>query len=399
MKIGILRETKIPLDSRVALTPIQCARLNRIYSDLSIVVQSSKSRCFSDKEYILEGVDVFSDISDCDILLGVKEVEINSLIPNKTYFYFSHTVKQQPYNRVLLQKMIDLNIKMVDYEVLKKTDGSRILGFGRYAGIVGAYNAFLTFGLKSGRYNLKPAYKCQDRYEMEEEINKIILKNERIVVTGKGRVGMGIIELISNYGIKEVSVDEFLNLSFNEPVYVHLDTLDYNARSDNKSSKLQHFYKYPELYMSTFMNYARLSDIFIAGHYYGVGSPFLLTKNNLKSKDFNIKVIADISCDINGPIASTIRSSTIQNPIYGYDAIHENETNFINNSALAVMAVSNLPCELPKDASQDFGDSILDRVIPHLINDKENIILNATICEKGDLTPSFEYLRNYINKT
>ena len=398
MKIGILRETKVPLDSRVALTPKQCAELIKKHPKISIVVQSSTSRCFSNDEYVQAGIEIVNDINDCDILLGVKEVNLDSLISNKTYFYFSHTIKKQPYNRSLLKKMIDLRIKMVDYEVLKNLDGSRVLGFGRYAGIVGAYNAFLTYGLKSGLYNLKPAFKCQDRYEMEKELNKIILKNERIVVTGKGRVGKGILELLSNYGLKQVSVNDFLNLKYNEPVFVHLDTLDYNERSDGVKSDLKHFYKYPHLYKSTFMNYAKKSDIFIAGHFYGFGSPFLLTKDDIRSQDFNFKVIADISCDIDGPIASTIRSSTIQNPIYGYDVIQQKEVNFMNDSALAVMAVSNLPCELPKDASKDFGDSFLDNVIPHLINDKENVVLNATICEEGDLTPNFEYLRDYINK-
>ena len=233
---------------------------------------------------------------------------------------------------------------------------------------------------------------------MEKELNKIILKNERIVVTGKGRVGKGILELLSNYGLKQVSVNDFLNLIYNEPVFVHLDTLDYNERSDGVKSDLKHFYKYPQLYKSTFMNYAKKSDIFIAGHFYGFGSPFLLTKDDIRSQDFNFKVIADISCDIDGPIASTIRSSTIMDPVYGYDVIQQKEVNFMNDSALAVMAVSNLPCELPKDASKDFGDSFLDNVIPHLINDKENVILNATICERRRFNTNFEYLRDYINK-
>ena len=398
MKIGILRETKLPIDSRVAFTPKQCAELINIYPKISIVVQSSTSRCFSDEEYQLEGIEIVDDITDCDILFGVKEINVENLIPSKTYLYFSHTIKKQPYNRNLLKKMIDFKIKMVDYEVLKNIDGSRILGFGRYAGIVGAYNALLTYGLKTGFYTLKPAFKCKDRSEMENELNKIVFSKERIVVTGKGRVGKGIIELLSKCCIKQVSVKDFLNLKFDEPVFVSLDSLDYNQRIDSANSDLQHFYEHPELYESSFMKYAKNSDIFIAGHYYAVGAPFLLTKDDIKSKDFNFKVIADISCDIDGPIASTIRSSTIQNPIYGYDALNEKEASYKNNDAIAVMAVSNLPCELPKDSSEDFGDSLLNKVIPHLISDKENIILNATICDKGDLKPNFEYLRDYINK-
>ena len=163
MKIGLLKEEKIPEDKRVVLTPKQCKRLKDMYTDVELVVQSSNIRCFSDDEYIHEGVNVVHDVSDCDILLGVKEVPEDSLIPNKTYFYFSHTIKMQPYNRELLVKMIALGVTMVDYEVLKNQKGERLLGFGRYAGIVGAYNGFLTYGLKTGKYKLKEAHKCKDR--------------------------------------------------------------------------------------------------------------------------------------------------------------------------------------------------------------------------------------------
>ena len=398
MKIGVLKEEKVPADKRVPLTPEQCRRLLDTYPDIEISVKSSAIRCFSDAMYIAEGIDVVDDLNDCDVLIGVKEVPKESLIANKTYLYFSHTIKEQFYNRELLLKMIELNINMVDYEVLRNKQGKRLLGFGRYAGIVGAYNGFLTYGLKSGKYNLKVAHNCEDRIEMESEISKIKLSNEKIIVTGNGRVGNGIMEIMEKSNVREVSKLEFIQDTFNEAVFVHLNTMDYNVKKDGSITVKQEFYSNPELFKSTFMDYAIHADIFIAGHYYSSGSPFLFTREDAKSPDFNLKVVADVSCDINGPVASTIKPSTIANPIYGYDKQSEQEIDFRNEGAIAVMAVDNLPCELPKDASEDFGNEMLAKIIPSLlISDDEQIIANATICKVGDLTPNFEYLRNYVN--
>ena len=397
MKIGLLKEEKVPVDKRVILTPEQCNRFKLAYPNIELVVQSSKVRCFSDDQYISEQIKVVEDISDCDILFGVKEVMKESLIPNKTYFYFSHTIKKQPYNRDLLVRMIDIGIKMVDYEVLKNKTQERVIGFGRYAGIVGAYNGFLTYGLKSSKYHLKPAHDCNNRIEMEDQLENLILDNEKIIVTGHGRVGGGIMEIMHKAGIKEASIDEFLNKTFDEPIFVHLSTMDYNERIDGSMSDKYEFYRHPELYKSSFVKFAKKADIFIAGHYYSSGSPYLFTREDAKLDDFNLRVVADISCDIDGPVASTIRSSTISDPIYGYDPLTEKEVYFKEDNAIAVMAVSNLPCELPKDASEDFGNKMLAEIFPLLINeDQSEIISNATICANGDLTSQFEYLRDYI---
>jgi len=398
MKIGILKEEKIPADKRVPLTPKQCRILLDTYPNLEIVVRSSRIRCFTDQMFRTQGIDVVNDLSDCDVLLGVKEVPKELLLANKTYFYFSHTIKEQPYNRDLLLKMMNLNISMVDYEVLKNKQGKRLLGFGRYAGIIGAYNGFLTYGLKSGRYNLKAAHQCEDRVEMEGEMSKMKLINEKIIVTGNGRVGAGILEIMKKANVREVSKSEFLNDTFNEAIFVHLNTMDYNVRKDGTILDKQDFYQHPELYCSSFMKYAKQADIFIAGHYYSSGSPYLFTSEDAKNIDFTLKVIADVSCDIDGPVASTIRASTIENPIYGYNKILEQEVDFRNKEAIAVMAVSNLPCELPKDASGDFGNEMLDKIFPSLVNgDNQQIIESATICKDGDLTQNFEYLRDFVN--
>ena len=398
MKIGILREEKVPTDKRVPLSPNQCKRLIAQYPSIVLFVQSSNIRCFQDQEYEDLGVNIVEDISDCDVFLGIKEVPIESLIADKTYLFFSHTMKKQDYNRGLLKAMIDKKIKMVDYEVIKNKKGKRLLGFGRYAGIIGAYNGLLTYGLKSGQYNLKAAHLCSNRQEMEAELECLNFNKEKIIATGNGRVGNGVLETLRKAKIREVSKEEFVNETFEETVFVHLNTMDYNIRIDGTAFNKFEFYNQPEFYISCFMDYAKHADIFIAGHYYSEGSPYLITKEDVKKSTFKIITVADISCDINGPIACNIRSSEIENPIYGYNPITEKEDNFTKEGVIAVMAVDNLPSELPKEASEDFGKNLLENIFPLLIHeDKDGIIENATICQNGDLTVNFEYLRDYLN--
>ena len=398
IKIGILKEGKNPPDKRVPLTPIQCRDLITQYPNLNLVVQKSSIRCFDDEEYANLGIPLLDDMSDCDVLFGIKEVVKSELIEGKTYFYFSHTIKEQSYNRALLQTMIAKGISMVDYETLTHANGRRILGFGRYAGVVGCYNGFLAYGKRTNRYSLKAAHHCQNRLELDNELQKVDLPAVKIIVSGNGRVGQGALEITKQLSIREVSKEEFVSQSFDGPVFVHLDFYDYNERIDGSVFSIKDFFSNPQWFQSCFMNYASCADIFIAGHYYGKGSPFLFTREDAKSSDFKIRTIADISCDIDGPVASTIRPSTIAEPIYGYNPHTESEDVFDKDDVITVMAVDNLPCELPKDASEDFGNALIKHVFPCLLGkDSEQIIARATICENGDLTTNYEYLREYVN--
>jgi len=397
MKIGILREGKTPPDKRVALSPEQCVQVQNQYPDLDLVVQPSPIRRFVDSQYSDLGVVMQEDLADCDVIIGVKEVPEKDLIANKTYFYFSHTIKEQPYNRSLLLKMLSLNIRMIDYETLTNANGKRLIGFGRYAGIVGCYNGFLAQGKRTQSYDLKPANLCDDRKEMESELTKIKLEPIKIVLTGSGRVGNGIIELINLIGIKEVSKEQFLNESFDQAVYVQLNTLDYNIRIDGSASSKSDFYANPHLYKSDFLKYANVAEMFIAGHYYSADSPYLFTREQAKLSSFNIKTVADVSCDIDGPVACTIAPSTIANPIYGYNPLTELIDDITKPDVITVMAVDNLPCELPKDASEDFGAEMIKHILPCLLTeDPTNIIERATICENGKLTKHYKYLSNYV---
>ena len=402
LKLGIIREGKVPPDKRVPLTPSQCKALLEEYPNLEILVQPSPIRAYSDQEYIAAGIPMSEDLSDCDVIIGVKEVNIEDLIPNKKFMFFSHTIKKQPYNRDLLQAIIDKKIQLIDYEVLKDTSNKRILGFGRYAGIVGCYNGFLTFGLKHGLYELKPAHQCRDRKEVEEELKKVQLpKNAKIVLTGFGRVGHGAREILAELPIKEVDPEAFLTQEFDGPVFTHLDVSDYYAKRDGGAFDKGGFYSDPTPYKSTFSRFLSHADMYIPCHYWSDQADFIITREDLKAKDVRLSVVADISCDIDCAVACTIRPSKISEPIYGYNPHTESEGNFMDDGVIAVMAVDNLPCELPLDASEDFGNELIKQVIPHLLgDDSDKIIARASETTlDGGLTEYFSYLEGYLAGT
>ena len=398
MKFALIKERKNPPDKRVVLSPEACKRTLSLYSEAEIIVEKSDVRVFTDKEYKDAGLIVTDDVSDADVLLGVKEVPIDALIPNKKYFFFSHTIKKQPYNRKLLKTILEKNIELYDHETIVNQKGFRLIGFGYYAGVVGAYNGLRTYGLKYNAFNLPKASSLKNRHELELELDKIKLPKMKIVLTGKGRVGSGAKEILDHLKIKEVSVDDYLKEEFDEAVYVQLDVLDYNKRKDGQQLDMFDFFDNPKDYVSTFKRFTKVSDMYIAGHFYGKGAPVFYTKEDMKSPDFNIKIVADISCDVDGPVASTIRSSTIAEPNYGYNPQTESEVDFKDKDAIAVMAVDNLPCELPDNASRGFGKMFLDHVIPAFFNnDKDGVLERAKMTENGKLTNRFSYLQDFVD--
>jgi len=398
MKFGIIKERKNPPDKRVVLPPNACESLLKTFPEMEIIVESSDNRTFSDDAYSKIGLEVTNNVNDCDVMLGVKEVPEDALIPNKKYFFFSHTIKEQPYNQNLLKIVLAKNIELYDHEVITDQKGIRLVAFGRYAGIVGAYNAFRTYGLKTRLFNLPKAQTLHDQQELISKLKNIKIPNIKIVLYGKGRVSNGAKEMLDSMGIKEVGVDEYLNKEFKETVYTQIDVLDYNKRKDGEVIDMYDFFNNPTEYKSDFMRFAKVSDVYIACHFYGTGAPYIFTRDEAKDPNFKIKVVADISCDIDGPIASTIRSSTIAEPIYGYDAQTEKEINFLSEKAIAVMAVDNLPNELPKDASLGFGDNFVKYVIPAFFNgDKDGVLERSRMTQNGKLTKNFSYLQNFVD--
>lgn len=400
IKIGILREGKVPPDKRVPLLPEQCLEIMRQYQHVSVVVQPSDIRCIANKEYSDAGILLQEDLSDCDILMGVKEVPLHQLIADKTYMFFSHTLKKQPHNQKLLQTALERKIRLIDYECLKDVHGNRILAFGRFAGVVGAYNAFVFYGKKLNLYNLKRAYECFDLQDMKQELKKVKLPNIKVILTGAGRVGNGAVEILDFLGIKRVDCVDLIKNNYNYPVYSQLRSSDYHTAINGSDFLREDFFKNPEKYRCDFNKFLNVADILIAGAFWDPRAPKLFSSEDVKSKDFSIKMIADITCDINGSIPTTVKSSTILEPVYDYNReTSDLEAPFSNEKNITVMAVDNLPGELPRDSSRDFGLQLINNVFPHLLlSDKFRIIEKATIVDEGRLMPDFQYLEDYAKE-
>jgi saccharopine dehydrogenase (NAD+, L-lysine-forming) len=400
MRIGILRETKTPADRRVPLTPKQCRLIREEFPGISILVQPSRDRCYSDKEYRDEGIDLDEDLNNCDILMGVKEVSAAMLIPGKTYFFFSHTIKKQEHNKQLLKTILEKRIRLVDYEMLTDSKGVRIIGFGRWAGLVGTYNGIRALCTRNGIPGLIPPQDCSGLQEMMQRASDVELPPVRIALTGDGRVAGGSEEMLSSFRIRKVTVDTFLqNTVPNKAVYVQLDPEKYNRNKDGKQFDLQHFFRHPGAYDSLFSRFLGITDLLIMAAYWDPKAPVLFTANQMKDKNFSIRVIADITCDINGSVPSSLRTTTFADPYFDFNRFTAKEEKaFSNPGNITVMTIDNLPCGLPVEASEDFGHSLIRNIFPILIQgDNEQIIQRATIAEQGKLTEQFSYLGDWVS--
>lgn len=400
MKIGILREEKIPYDKRVAFTPDQCLIVQNNFPNVEIAVQPSDWRSYTNEEYLAKGINMSEDITDCDIFIGIKEVQKKQLVPEKKYLFFSHTIKKQPKNKDLFQTILQKNIQLIDYECLTDDNFNRIIGFGYYAGIVGAYNGILGYGKKYNLFDLKPAHLCFDKNELKSELKKANLTNIKIIVTGNGRVANGAVELLGVLNIRRITPYEFTHYSFREPTYVQLHSHNYNEAKDDSAWNTETFYSHPEKFRSTFDKYTKHCDLLIHCSFWDPHAPILFTKEEMRSPDFRISVIADVTCDINGSIPSTLQSTTIEDKFYGYNPATETIGTPFSNDSITVMAVDNLPCELPRNASEDFGKELIDKVLPSLlIKDTDGLIDRGSITKEGKLMPRFYYLSDYAGTT
>lgn len=400
MKIGIIREGKVPPDKRVAFTPSQLKELSATYGpEIQFLVQSSPFRSYTDEEFLDAGIQVAEDISEADVLFGVKEVPVDQLIPGKTYFFFSHTIKKQAKNLRLLQAILEKNIRLIDYEVLKDEKGDRVVAFGRWAGIVGAYNAFWTYGKKTGLYDLRRASECRDLQDLKFELKKVSLPPIKIVVTGSGRVGKGVLEVLQILKLTQVDTHDFLFQYYEEPVFVVLSSSDYNRRKSDGGFDREEFYSSPEIYESHFMKFAEAGEMLIAAAYWNPGAPRLFELSDINSPDFSLSVIADVTCDVGGSIPTTVRSSTILDPVYDIDRETGLEIEaFGKQTSISVMAIDNLPCELPRESSLEFGKQLIQWVVPELREEYSPILERATIARDGDLTLEYMYLSDFVNE-
>ncbi len=401
IRVALIREEKIPADRRVILTPKQAAEVQKKFSNVKVYCQPSEWRCFSDEQYREQVIKVIDDISHCDILLGVKEVPIPKLIPDKTYLFFSHTIKKQPYNRELLQEILKKNIRLIDYERLTNEKGNRIVAFGRFAGIVGAYNGLYTYGQKFDLYDIRRAKDCYDLEDLKTEYRKIKLPPIKIALTGAGRVAKGAMEVLNGVGIRKVTPEEYLTKSFDEPVYAQLFVTDYNVKIGGGGFSRKEFFNHPEQFKPGFLPYTKVTNLFIAGAFWDHQAPVLFHRKDMLEKDFQIKVIADVTCDIEGSIPSTKQPSTIDKPVYDYDPKNDQviEKPYSSQECVSVMAIDNLPSELPRDASKSFGENLIKHVFPNLFGEDNGMIARATIADDGKLTAPYQYLQDYVNGT
>ena len=398
IKIGLLREGKIPADNRVALTPAQCKWIHKNAPDLRVVAQSSPDRCYSDKEYLAAGVEVLDDISGCEIFFGIKEVPVANLLAGKTYLFFSHTRKQQPVNRLLFRTILEKKITLIDYECLEHEDGQRILGFGFFAGIVGAHNGMMAYGRRTGLYDLGRVYQQKSFRELIHTYFGLRLPAIKVVVTGSGRVAHGVLEIMNLLEIVEVEPDEFLDRNFSYPVFTQLKGGGLYEHAQLKTYQRDHFHHQPHDYRCKFLPYTRKADILMNGVYWDTGMPRLFEWADMLHPEFRLKTIADITDDREGSVPCNLGDSTLDTPVYGVDKATRLITEAYAANSVDIMAVGNLPNELPRDASRYFGEQLIKHVLEDLLRGGSAIIDRATMVRKGELTAPFEYLRDYAGR-
>lgn len=399
MKIGLIRERKSPPDRRVAFLPTQCALITELYPQIQFVVEPSSDRCVPDDDYVRQGIEISSDLSDCTVLFGIKEVPPEELIDGKTYFIFSHTIKKQAHNRILLQQILQKKITLIDYECITDEFNNRTVAFGRFAGIVGAYNALRMWLFRNKNIQIKAAHKCIDMAEMLDCARKELKKFDpiKIAVTGTGRVGQGAIEVLRNLGIRELDTTNFIKGEYAEPVFTVVSSRHYLLKRDDNSWNEIHFRKNPQEYRSDFSPFYRSTDLLIACAFWDPKAPVLFTKEEAVQQDFRIRQISDVTCDLNGSIPTTLRTSSIKDPFYDVDLqSFEERPPFSSKDFLTVCAVDNLPTELPYDASKAFGEMLLKHVVPELAANHGDTIQKATIAKLGKLMPNFRYLEDYV---
>jgi len=395
LQIGLIREGKIPQDNRVALTPAHCKWLHMHFDDVKVVAQHSDNRCYTDKEYERAGVEVKEDLSDCNLLLGIKEVPVDMLLEGKRYMFFSHTKKLQPGNQKLFKALLDKKITLIDYECLEHEDGTRIIGFGFFAGIVGAHNGMMTYGNRTKAFKLQRVGSVNSFQKLIHMYFGLKLPNIKIAVTGTGRVAHGVLEIMNLMGIHEVEPEDYVEKEFTYPVYVHLKGNDLYAHKETGKYNRNDFHTNPQNYNCRFTEYLAHTDILMNGIYWEKNIPRLFEMKDLQGENFRIQTIADITDDKNGSIPCNLGDSTIDEPVYGVDRKSFEKTAPYLPGSVDVMAVGNLPNELPRDASRYFGEQLIKFVLNDIRQGGSRVIEQATMADAGKLTAPFEYMKEY----
>ena len=396
IKIGIAKEHKIPFDSRSPLTPKQSKKLDD-FKEFSVCIENSKIRCFSDNEFLREGIKGYDDLNHCDLIIGIKEIPVEKLIKEKTYLIFSHTIKEQRHNRNLLKEIINKKIKLIDYECLTRNK-KRIIAFGKYAGIAGAYNSLIAYGIKNHLFELERLSHYKDTDDLYSFTNKFKIDTPiKILIIGDGRVAQGAVELLESFNIENISVNDYVSKNYKGPSFCQLSVKDYIRKKDHKNFEQEEYFDSPEKFESNYDKFSSQTDILINAAYWDPKSPKLFEEKDI-NENFRVKIIGDISCDIDGAIPCTKIASTIDEPFFDY-CIDSKKINkaFSRKENITIMSIDNLPSELPRDSSKYFGEILIKKILPLFESDEMNILENATITKNGKLTEKYKYLTDYIN--
>jgi saccharopine dehydrogenase (NAD+, L-lysine-forming) len=431
--IGIRHEDKYVMERRAPLTPKHVERLIK-NKKLDFIVQTSEKRVFTDEEYIKAGAKIAKDLKKCSVIFGVKEMPESFFEEDKTYIFFSHVIKGQVYNMPMLKKMMEMKCNLIDYERVVDEQGKRLIFFGRYAGLAGMINSLWSTGLrlKEAGYKtpfaqIKQAHHYSSLAEIREAISAVgqeiaekgmpeELRPFTVAFTGYGNVSQGAQEILGLLPVKEISPEKLLYLKRRSKLP---DNLIYKVVfkeehlvepvDENEEFELHEYYSNPEKFKSSFEKYIPHIDMLINCIYWDSRYPRLVTKNYLE-KLFSdgtpkLKVIGDISCDVNGSVECTEKGTEIEDPIFVYHPDSRTHTMGHKGDGVLVMAVDILPSELPRDSSAGFADVLVNYVKAiadcdfnedFLTLDLPNAIKSALILHRGELTPHFKYLEEHL---
>jgi len=406
-RLGILRESKKPLDLRTPLIPSDCRDLLKANPGLEIRVQPSSFRCFADQYYLDAGCIIQEDMSECNLIIGVKEVALDQLLPEHAFAFFSHTIKAQPYNQDLMRYMVRNRISLYDYELITNESGQRTVAFGYWAGIVGAWHGLRMRGLRSGTFSWPRAVEI-GTYQGLQQILKhegYLLANQdssplRVLLCGSGRVGQGAAQVLNDAGFMAFDPQDFLASQGNLPTAIHgiytvLRSKDLFRPKDSSPYTTEAFYTHPQDFESCVKPYLSNADLMVNTIYWNSAAPRYFNASQIQDSEFTVQQIADISCDIEGSVPLTIRPSTIDHPYYGIARDTLRETPAFEPNSVDIMAVDNLPCELPAEASRDFSAALCRNFLNSLIQNAPQMPCNFILLDQGNLHPSFEYLKSY----
>lgn len=427
--IGIRREDKNRWERRTPLIPQHIRELRENHS-IDFIVQPSEIRIFSEKDYYKAGAIIQEDLSPCPVILGIKEIPKDFFEYGKTYIFFAHVIKGQPHNMPMLKRLLELNCQLIDYERITDERGRRILFFGRYAGLAGIVDSLWALGkrlewegIPTPFTQLRPTHSYQNLQKIREEFLKLSrrIKEEGLNssllpficgITGYGNVSKGVQELLDILPVKGIAPNDIGSLPKDpHTIYkVVFKEEDMVEPIHNHQFELQDYYNNPERYRSKFQKYIPYLTLLINGIYWDSRYPRLLTKSYLrelysKSKLPRLRVIGDISCDIEGAIECTLHPTSPDNPVFVYDPFTQEAIDGYKGRGPVVMAIDNLPCELPLESSIYFS-GVLKPFIPEIARANFSVsfercrlpeeIKRGVIVYKGELTPEYKYIERYL---